>query len=184
MEGGRHLYLLTVSADHKEAGSISRLTHPRSDSPPCGQAPRSGSTASFLSYVVVRVKVTHLTDNHLESGRLVSKNFTHIFIAPDQNGLRPNLRCSSQVLAVVMERSAAVESVPDPQESIHKVALGDLECPICLSLMCEPLTLSCGHSACRMCYCRSLQRVPKCPTCRAVCHIRYETQLQWVMCAE
>lgn len=60
------------------------------------------------------------------------------------------------------------------------MALGDLECPICLSLMCEPLTLSCGHSACRMCYCRSLQRVPKCPTCRAVCHIRYETQLQLV----
>ncbi|TWW55186.1 LON peptidase N-terminal domain and RING finger protein 1 [Takifugu flavidus] len=39
-----------------------------------------------------------------------------------------------------------------------------LECPICLFLMSEPVTMSCGHTFCRRCVGGSLP--PKCPSCK------------------
>lgn len=39
-----------------------------------------------------------------------------------------------------------------------------LECPICLFLMCEPVTTSCGHSFCRRCMGAFLPS--RCPTCK------------------
>ncbi|CAM9606992.1 unnamed protein product, partial [Ectocarpus fasciculatus] len=51
--------------------------------------------------------------------------------------------------------------------------LAALECAVCLSLVCEPVSLSCGHSFCRVCLVNTLRRnKKKCPTCRAVCHNR------------
>ena len=47
-----------------------------------------------------------------------------------------------------------------------------LECPLCIDLLCEPVTTLCGHSFCRLCLVQCLQRSSKtCPTCRAQCHI-------------
>ncbi|XP_023677078.2 LON peptidase N-terminal domain and RING finger protein 1 [Paramormyrops kingsleyae] len=39
-----------------------------------------------------------------------------------------------------------------------------LGCPICRCLMCEPVTVSCGHSFCRRCAATSLQS--QCPVCK------------------
>ncbi|KAK7922555.1 hypothetical protein WMY93_009457 [Mugilogobius chulae] len=39
-----------------------------------------------------------------------------------------------------------------------------LECPLCLFLMCEPVTVSCGHSFCRRCVRSFLPS--KCPQCK------------------
>mmetsp|Transcript_13535 Transcript_13535/g.14061 ORF Transcript_13535/g.14061 Transcript_13535/m.14061 type:complete len:454 (+) Transcript_13535:67-1428(+) len=47
-----------------------------------------------------------------------------------------------------------------------------LECQICLSLICEPITISCGHSFCRVCLVHSLRRSKKqCVICRSICNI-------------
>jgi hypothetical protein len=57
-----------------------------------------------------------------------------------------------------------------------------LECPLCLSLICQPLSISCGHSFCRVCLVRSLRRSKKkCPQCRAVCHITAEIAEENIM---
>lgn len=39
-----------------------------------------------------------------------------------------------------------------------------LECPLCLFLMCEPVTMSCGHTFCRKCVGSYLPS--KCPVCK------------------
>lgn len=53
------------------------------------------------------------------------------------------------------------------------LSLSALECGVCLSLVCQPISLSCGHSFCRSCLVSTLRRnKKKCPTCRAVCHNR------------
>lgn len=39
-----------------------------------------------------------------------------------------------------------------------------LECPLCLFLMCEPVTMSCGHTFCRRCVGGYLPS--KCPACK------------------
>ncbi|XP_069026874.1 LON peptidase N-terminal domain and RING finger protein 1 [Embiotoca jacksoni] len=39
-----------------------------------------------------------------------------------------------------------------------------LECPLCLFLMCEPVTMSCGHTFCRRCVGGHLPS--KCPSCK------------------
>ena len=53
---------------------------------------------------------------------------------------------------------------------------GDIEqhviCAVCLTMYCEPISLICGHTACRMCLLNSLKRNrKKCPVCRAVCQL-------------
>lgn len=57
--------------------------------------------------------------------------------------------------------------------SAAALPLSALECAVCLSLVCQPVSLSCGHTFCRLCLVNTLRRNKKqCPTCRAVCHNR------------
>ena len=51
-------------------------------------------------------------------------------------------------------------------ELLQRMDPAILECPVCLERMREPVTLACGHSACRGCLRRSLDRDPRCPCCR------------------
>ena len=44
-----------------------------------------------------------------------------------------------------------------------------LECPVCCSFLCEPLTLDCTHSFCRSCLLQATRLAPDgrlCPICR------------------
>ncbi len=60
--------------------------------------------------------------------------------------------------------------------------IANLECSLCLSLICEPITTACGHSFCRVCLVKSLSRhKKKCPTCREVCHISAENAAENIM---
>lgn len=50
-----------------------------------------------------------------------------------------------------------------------------MECPICISLICEPITISCGHSFCRVCLKHStLLGAKKCPICREITHLNVD----------
>ena len=47
--------------------------------------------------------------------------------------------------------------------------LGTVECPLCLNMLCEPISISCGHTFCRVCLATSLRlSKKKCPSCREV----------------
>lgn len=48
--------------------------------------------------------------------------------------------------------------------TLHTPKMDLLECPICLFLMSEPVTMSCGHTFCRRCVGGSLP--PRCPSCK------------------
>ncbi|CAD7703384.1 unnamed protein product [Ostreobium quekettii] len=50
----------------------------------------------------------------------------------------------------------------------------DLECVLCMKLLCEPVTTPCGHSFCAQCLRRSLDHSNKCPFCRTVLHLSQE----------
>lgn len=47
----------------------------------------------------------------------------------------------------------------------------DLECVLCLKLLCEPVTTPCGHTFCAQCLRRALDHNNKCPFCRTVVHL-------------
>lgn len=67
-----------------------------------------------------------------------------------------------------MEQRAIASSLPAPG-----LPRSLLQCGVCLSLVCEPVSISCGHTFCRTCLVSSLRRSHKrCPCCRAVCHTR------------
>lgn len=83
-----------------------------------------------------------------------------------------------------------VSSSVDPQEtqqsalkqSEQPVIEGLLECTLCLSLICQPLSLHCGHSFCRICLLKSLKISKKsCPICRSVTHIDCLTSEENIM---
>lgn len=59
---------------------------------------------------------------------------------------------------------------------------GHLECTLCLSLICQPLSLHCGHSFCRICLLKALKINKKsCPICRSVTHIDCLTSEENIM---
>ncbi|KAL6995160.1 hypothetical protein U1Q18_005295 [Sarracenia purpurea var. burkii] len=47
----------------------------------------------------------------------------------------------------------------------------DFDCTLCLKLLYEPITTSCGHSFCRSCLFQSMDRGNRCPLCRTVLFI-------------
>jgi hypothetical protein len=60
--------------------------------------------------------------------------------------------------------------------------LSILECPLCLNMVCEPISISCGHTFCRVCLVKSVRRHKKrCPSCREICHISPETAAENIM---
>jgi hypothetical protein len=72
----------------------------------------------------------------------------------------------------------AVERVPPPEpEPVHyaedhtiqrdEAAIDMFTCCICSDLLCEPITLPCGHSHCNPCTTTWLKRKESCPQCRA-----------------
>lgn len=83
-----------------------------------------------------------------------------------------------------MENNAELPIPPVPPssqtQSFHIRNL--LECGLCLNLICEPISASCGHSFCRVCLVTSLRREKKkCPICRAICHISAEDANENIM---
>lgn len=46
----------------------------------------------------------------------------------------------------------------------------ELECSLCLKLLYEPISLSCGHTFCRRCLRDALQVKEQCALCRRPCH--------------
>lgn len=71
----------------------------------------------------------------------------------------------------------AVDSSASDRPSKAPFEMNEFDCGICYSLLCEPVTISCGHTFCRVCLVTALERSrKKCPECRAPCHIAAETQ--------
>jgi len=56
----------------------------------------------------------------------------------------------------------------------RRFANGELLCPVCLGLICEPTTApACGHSFCRNCIIQSLEKLQqRCPACRTTMCVR------------
>lgn len=46
----------------------------------------------------------------------------------------------------------------------------DTECPLCLKMLCEPCSTTCGHNFCSFCIYRALQTSQTCPLCREDLH--------------
>lgn len=65
----------------------------------------------------------------------------------------------------------------DPNSTKPAVDIEDFSCILCQDLFFEPLAMSCGHTFCRLCLYKTLQRARKvCPVCRANCHVNCKTQ--------
>lgn len=52
----------------------------------------------------------------------------------------------------------------NPQKGV--VGIHDFECILCLSLLYDPITTSCGHTCCRACIVTSVDHCQQCPMCR------------------
>jgi hypothetical protein len=73
---------------------------------------------------------------------------------------------------------------PLPPASTFAVSCKLLECPLCLDLLCEPITTLCGHTFCRTCLVQALQQCRHvCPQCRESCHIDAKLVAQTVLLA-
>ena len=64
------------------------------------------------------------------------------------------------------------------QSPVSDLAM-EFECVLCSKLLYEPVTTPCGHSFCRSCLVRAIDRTPHpaCPMCRTVLHMEDPTAL-------
>ncbi|EXJ92872.1 hypothetical protein A1O3_01426 [Capronia epimyces CBS 606.96] len=51
-------------------------------------------------------------------------------------------------------------------EIFQELARPELECQVCYQLMLDPVTTSCGHTFCRVCFGRAMEHSSYCPMCR------------------
>eukprot|EP00930_Biecheleria_cincta_P096293 TRINITY_DN88161_c0_g1_i1.p1 TRINITY_DN88161_c0_g1~~TRINITY_DN88161_c0_g1_i1.p1 ORF type:complete len:474 (+),score=90.09 TRINITY_DN88161_c0_g1_i1:58-1479(+) len=68
---------------------------------------------------------------------------------------------------------AAASKVDDGWEVL--ILEKGLQCPVCIEFFCDPLTLSCGHTFCRLCLLQSTRLAPdgrSCPSCRSPINIQ------------
>jgi hypothetical protein len=124
--------------------------------------------------------------------------FVMIFLDLRLPDFRPKLQHTSQFPRFLMSTplndfanggAAAAPTQTHHQQStanqppeLQSLLLPSLECSLCLSLICEPISTGCGHSFCRVCLVKSLRRHKKrCPSCREVCHIMAENAAENVM---
>lgn len=47
------------------------------------------------------------------------------------------------------------------------VELSDYDCPLCLRMLWQPVTTTCGHTYCKMCLEQALDHKPSCPLCKS-----------------
>lgn len=92
-------------------------------------------------------------------------------------------RSGEAVTAAAMEADVAGQDVP-LTSLVASIEGSQLECSVCLSLLCQPVSLPCGHTFCRICLATAQQRSrKKCPNCRAVCHMAAESHPENVVIA-
>lgn len=53
----------------------------------------------------------------------------------------------------------------------------DFDCILCSKLLFEPVTTPCGHTFCRNCLARAIDRTDNCPMCRTVLHLEDPSSL-------
>merc|ERR1719229_723252 len=63
----------------------------------------------------------------------------------------------------------------DDESEVVSIERHEFDCPLCLQILYEPLTLECGHSFCRDCVGQALQLKRHCPLCRHRSHIDADT---------
>lgn len=105
-------------------------------------------------------------------GSLESTNINDFSIPKDSLVSSKKQKCSD-----TLKRGEIEDAARGSVEGLHDAALAyasDLECPLCLKLLWEPVTTPCGHTFCRPCFLRAIDHGAKCPNCRRVVHMGRE----------
>eukprot|EP01113_Clastostelium_recurvatum_P025608 TRINITY_DN3082_c0_g1_i1.p1 TRINITY_DN3082_c0_g1~~TRINITY_DN3082_c0_g1_i1.p1 ORF type:complete len:579 (+),score=114.33 TRINITY_DN3082_c0_g1_i1:76-1737(+) len=61
------------------------------------------------------------------------------------------------------------QALSSARRRVHTLT-DDFDCVLCMKLLLEPVTTSCGHTFCRGCLVRALDHSTHCPMCRTVLH--------------
>lgn len=78
---------------------------------------------------------------------------------PNEAAARPSLQPTSSTL----ECTPSTKGCTVKQTSLSP---SDVECGLCLQILCNPVTTTCGHSFCKDCLFAAMAAAPKCPICR------------------
>eukprot|EP00798_Chlamydomonas_sp_ICE-L_P013533 gene13533-19403_t len=95
-------------------------------------------------------------------------------LEPANKGLQDGLADVEKVIkegATQIKRQRVVShDVDDYEQRVASRDVDDFECILCLKLLYEPGTTSCGHTFCRGCFARVMDHSNRCPMCRTVLH--------------
>lgn len=77
-------------------------------------------------------------------------------------------RASALPVETTPKRPCLNHHAPVAQAPELRLNERDFECSICLSLLCQPVSVACGHSFCKTCLVQcQVHQIERCPVCRA-----------------
>lgn len=167
-----------LDVDPEEEGSLSE---PILGASP--QSPRLSRSRSYLRASSPRTTSSGLLyhNNDRESGPSNTSSPDEETKSEDNAKRSMKTRSHSKSSGRTLKKSRAGSSAVDfskrrYQQKQHSQAglpmlvtdiLSELECHICVTMMYEPITTTCGHTFCKKCLLRSLDHSNRCPLCRS-----------------
>lgn len=85
-------------------------------------------------------------------------------VSPSVRGIEWSLRHTEPLRALWCNYTSRKPPLTAGWCDIKPFAMELLDCPLCRFLMCEPVTVACGHTFCRRCVGSFL--LSRCPTCK------------------
>eukprot|EP00160_Parvularia_atlantis_P001623 Unigene11303_Nuclearia_a/m.34535 Unigene11303_Nuclearia_a/g.34535 ORF Unigene11303_Nuclearia_a/g.34535 Unigene11303_Nuclearia_a/m.34535 type:complete len:696 (-) Unigene11303_Nuclearia_a:81-2168(-) len=162
----RQCEFLLARGDHSGACDAARHA--------CEAAPRSGRGQQLLACVLLQAGQPHKALCFaLESCRLQPLLATSLDILA-----RSVVSCARETPTLALDDVAQLFASardelarlmvdrPAADTPVAEAFTNELDCHLCLSLLVEPVTTACGHTFCRLCLDKVMDRNARCPVCR------------------
>eukprot|EP01083_Nonionella_stella_P043878 118396_1 len=134
----------------------------------------SGNISDWHCFTIKELLLLSKTKGWHEVNQDLAKVISSLskYNAPTSKSEKSAKVLDSNIIVMDEEKSERKQNNENDVASTLRSIRNELECNICLNFYVEPITISCGHTFCRLCIFQFQSKcAKKCPLCKRVCHI-------------
>lgn len=177
---GLSRYLRSIPAEESEANAVYAPDPEHLASCALGDAEKALSLDAMCATIVhlARSDALFLLERYRESHDAVKTAMVHSPRCPVAATMLR--RCETAIQAACSSEAGAGSSAGQFEarkacsERLRSAISSEIECTLCMRMLYEPVTTSCGHTFCKSCFARSADHSNRCPMCRTILHVGRE----------